>query len=46
QTQAGLIERFRDMLAPDGLLFLGHSESLTGIKHCFCYVEPTIYRKQ
>ena len=28
-----------------GLLFTGHSESLTGIQHKFRYVQPTIYQK-
>lgn len=44
-TQQRLIERFWKILAPGGLLFTGHSESLTGIKHNFRYVQPTIYRK-
>jgi chemotaxis protein methyltransferase CheR len=29
ETQADLWPRFRDLLAPDGVLFLGHSERLT-----------------
>lgn len=44
-TQQRLIERFWKVLSPGGLLFTGHSESLTGIKHDFRYVQPTIYRK-
>jgi chemotaxis protein methyltransferase CheR len=44
-TQQRLIERFWKVLSPGGLLFTGHSESLTGIKHAFHYVQPTIYRK-
>jgi chemotaxis protein methyltransferase CheR len=44
-TQNRLIRRFYDLLAPGGLLFTGHSESLTGITHEFQYVQPTIYRK-
>jgi len=44
-TQQRLIERYWKVLSPGGLLFTGHSESLTGIKHDFRYVQPTIYRK-
>jgi chemotaxis protein methyltransferase CheR len=44
-TQQRLIERFFDILSPQGLLFTGHSESLTGIEHRFRYVRPTIYQK-
>jgi chemotaxis protein methyltransferase CheR len=44
-TQNRLIHRFYDLLAPGGILFTGHSESLTGITHKFQYVQPTIYRK-
>ena len=44
-TQNRLINRFYDLLAPGGVLFTGHSESLTGIEHRFKYVQPTIYTK-
>ncbi len=44
-TQTELIERFFDILAPGGTLFIGHSESLTGVKHRFRYVQPTVYEK-
>ncbi len=44
-TQGRLIQRFYDLLAPGGVLFTGHSESLTGIEHKFRYVQPTIYTK-
>jgi len=44
-TQQRLIDRFYQVLAPGGALFTGHSESLTGIRHSFRYVQPTIYRK-
>ena len=43
--QAQLIRRFWDQLGPGGLLFVGHSESLTGVAHGFRYVEPTVYEK-
>jgi chemotaxis protein methyltransferase CheR len=45
ETQAALINRFYQCLNGDGYLFIGHSESLTGLKHEFKYVEPNIYRK-
>ena len=44
-TQERLINRFYQLLGPGGVLFTGHSESLTGIKHAFKYVQPTIYMK-
>lgn len=44
-TQQSLVKRFYDCLTPGGLLFTGHSESLTGIEHSFKYVQPTIYRR-
>lgn len=44
-TQRRLVNRFWDLLSPGGILFTGHSESLTGIEHKFRYVQPTIYTK-
>ena len=44
-TQAQLVNRFWNLLAPGGILFTGHSESLTGIEHKFKYIQPTIYAK-
>jgi len=44
-TRQELIARFHSILAPGGTLFIGHSESLTGINHSFRYVLPTVYRK-
>jgi len=44
-TQERLINRFYGLLGPGGVLFTGHSESLTGIEHAFKYVQPTIYAK-
>ena len=44
-TQEKLVGRYYDVLEPGGLLFTGHSESLTGINHKFRYVQPTIYQK-
>lgn len=45
KTQGGLINRFYQALETGGYLFVGHSESLTGLNHAFHYVEPSIYRK-
>ena len=44
-TQQKLIDRFWQLLAPGGYLFVGHSEGLSGVKHRFEYVKPAIYRK-
>lgn len=44
-TQQNLIKRYWDILNSGGILFTGHSESLTGIEHKFNYVQPTIYAK-
>ena len=44
-TQQRLVGRFYDLLDQGGMLFTGHSESLTGIDHKFKYVRPTIYAK-
>jgi chemotaxis protein methyltransferase CheR len=43
-TQARLVARFAELLAPGGYLFVGHSESLTGLAHGFAYVQPAVYR--
>ena len=45
-TQNRLVERFWDLLIPGGMLFIGHSESLSGVRHRFKYVQPTVYRKE
>ena len=44
-TQQKLVQRFHDVLEPGGLLFTGHSESLTGVTHRFKFVQATIYQK-
>ena len=44
-TQQKLIDRFWQLLAPGGYLFVGHSEGLSGVKHRLEYVKPAIYRK-
>jgi chemotaxis protein methyltransferase CheR len=42
-TQGALVERFWEQLAPGGHLFVGHSESLTGVSHRFRFVRPAVY---
>jgi len=45
-TQQRLISRFHGLLRPGGVLFIGHSESLSGIQHPFRYIAPTVYQKK
>ncbi len=45
-TQQTLVNRFWDLLAPGGYLFVGHSEGLSGIKHRFKYTKPAVYKKK
>jgi chemotaxis protein methyltransferase CheR len=44
-TKQQIINRLYDILPPEGLLFLGHSESLAGISSKFKLVGRTIYKK-
>jgi Methylase of chemotaxis methyl-accepting proteins len=44
-TQQKLLDKFHNVITPGGLLFIGHSESLTNKTHRFQYVQPTIYIK-
>jgi len=44
-TQQQLIQRYWELLRPGGYLFVGHSESLTGLSHQFRYVQPAVYVK-
>jgi chemotaxis protein methyltransferase CheR len=43
-TQEHVINRLASFLEPDGYLFVGHSESLAGIKHPLKFVKPAIYQ--
>lgn len=45
-TQEALVKRFHKCLNRAGYLFVGHSESLTGLSHELKYIEPSVYRKQ
>jgi len=44
-TRQQMIRKFYERLAPDGLLFIGHSETLNDLDHRFVLVKPTIYRR-
>jgi chemotaxis protein methyltransferase CheR len=46
QTQEDVVNRLTSYLEPGGYLFIGHAESLTGIKHSLEPVQPAIYRKR
>lgn len=45
QTQEELVSRLTRRLVPGGYLLVGHSESLTGIKHSLQMVRPATYRR-
>ncbi len=45
-TKIELIARLHDYLKPGGYLFLGHSESLSGISDQFVNVGKTVYRRK
>ena len=44
KTQEELVQKLTRRLLPGGYLFVGHSESLTGIRHSLESVRPAIYR--
>jgi chemotaxis protein methyltransferase CheR len=46
ETQEKLLNKFCRHLAPDGHLFLGHSETLNGLDVPLVQVYSTVYRKQ
>ena len=45
EMQQELVDKIYRALAPGGLLFIGHSESLIGKHHRFRYLQPTIYMR-
>ncbi|MBV9266128.1 MAG: protein-glutamate O-methyltransferase CheR [Acidobacteriaceae bacterium] len=45
QTQESLVNRLANVLEPGGHLFIGHAESLNGLKQPLQYVRPAIYIK-
>ena len=44
-TQEELVNKLKAQLIPGGYLFVGHSESLSGVKHSLDIVKPAIYRR-
>jgi chemotaxis protein methyltransferase CheR len=44
-TQQDIVQRLGASLEPGGYLLVGHSESLTGVKHGLRYISPAIYRQ-
>jgi chemotaxis protein methyltransferase CheR len=45
-TQQDIVRRLAACLEPGGYLFVGHSESLTGVQHGLNYVRPATYRAE
>jgi chemotaxis protein methyltransferase CheR len=44
RTQEDLVNKMAGFLSTGGYLFVGHSESLTGLAHKLTYVRPAVYR--
>ncbi|MDD5434994.1 MAG: hypothetical protein PH343_06145, partial [Nitrospira sp.] len=45
KTQEGIVNKYYNLLKNGGYLFIGHSESLNGVKSPFKYIKPAVYRK-
>lgn len=45
ESRQRLIERLFDQLSPGGFLFVGHSESLLGLRHGFRQTGPSVYER-
>ncbi|MGB0468292.1 MAG: CheR family methyltransferase [Pontibacterium sp.] len=45
QIREALVQRFEQQLVPGGYLFVGHSESLNGLKSGLEQVAPMVYRR-
>lgn len=46
EVRQQLAQRFWDILNPNGYLFLGCAESLTGLVHSFRALQPAVYQKR
>lgn len=46
ETKKQIVNRVVSALKPDGLFFIGHSETLNGVTDMVEQVKPTIYRKR
>ena len=44
-TQEQVVQRLTTFLEPGGYLLVGHSESLTGVRHSLQFVKPAIYQR-
>lgn len=44
-VRRNVVNRMADIMAPDGLLFIGHSETLARVSDRFKAIGPTIYRR-
>jgi len=44
-TQEKVVRQLSEWLEPGGYLFVGHAESLNGVRHSLQYVAPAVYRK-
>jgi chemotaxis protein methyltransferase CheR len=44
-VRQALISEIEKLLKPGGLLFIGHSETLNGVRSQFTMVDPAVYRK-
>ncbi|MCM0081353.1 protein-glutamate O-methyltransferase [Geomonas sp. Red32] len=44
-TQERLLQRFHRQMKPGGFIFMGHSETLSGLDVALASVFPTVYRK-
>jgi chemotaxis protein methyltransferase CheR len=45
-TREPLLREIHRLLRPGGFLFVGHAESLTGLRHSFKSIHPAIYGKE
>ncbi|QDK34031.1 MULTISPECIES: protein-glutamate O-methyltransferase CheR [Sphingomonadaceae] len=45
-TQEAVVTRLCDQLQPGGYLFLGHSESISGFRHCLEPVGGTVFQRK
>ncbi|MFZ5776160.1 MAG: CheR family methyltransferase [Thermodesulfobacteriota bacterium] len=46
ETQQELVNKFYNAITPGGYLFIGHSESITSLKHKFVQIDATAYQKR
>jgi chemotaxis protein methyltransferase CheR len=44
-TQERVVQRLERSLEPGGYLFVGHSESLSAVRHSLEFIQPAIYRR-